>query len=33
MRIEDVHGNLLGGAEVGAVIKDKVQVGFQGLSV
>ena len=33
MRVQDVHGNLPGGVEVGAVIKDKVQVGFQGLSV
>ena len=33
MRIEEVHGNLLGGNEVGAFIKDKVQVGFQGLVV
>ena len=31
--VQDVHGNLPGGAEVRAAIKDKVQVGFQGLSV
>ena len=33
MRIQDVHGSLPGGTEVGVVIKDKVKVGFQGLSV
>ena len=33
MRIQDVHGSLPGGPEVAAVIKDKVQVGIQGLSV
>ena len=31
--IEDVHGDLPGGAEVGAVIEEKVQAGFQGLNV
>ena len=33
MRIENVHGDLPGGVEVGVVIKDKVQFGFQGLIV
>ena len=29
MRIEHVHGDLPGGAEVEVVIKEKVQVGFR----
>ena len=33
VRIDEVHGNLPGGTEVGAVIKNKNQVGFQGLVV
>ena len=33
MRIQEFHDGLPGGPKVGAVIKDKVQVGFQGLSV
>ena len=33
MGVEDVHGNLPGAAEVGAVIQEKVQAGFQGLNV
>ena len=33
MGVEDVHGDLPDGAEVGEVIQEKFQVGFQGLNV
>ena len=33
MGVEDVHGDLPGGAEVGVVIEEKVQAGFYGLNV